>query len=98
MIAPGGGLAVHPGVAPCVILTGRVLAGIGGAILIVLMSKMITDWFAGKELFLGMAIFIIGWPVGIAAGQATQDRSRGAFVLAGGVRPERGAGCPPPCC
>jgi MFS family permease len=56
-----------------VILFGHVLAGVGGAILIVLMSKMLTDWFADKELFLGNAIFIVGWPVGIAAGQATQS-------------------------
>ena len=31
-----------------------------------------ADWFTGRELFLGMSIFIVGWPVGIAAGQATQ--------------------------
>ena len=34
---------------------------------------MLADWFADKELFLGNAIFIVGWPVGIAAGQATQS-------------------------
>src|SRR6476660_8798635 len=55
------------------ILFGHLTAGVGGAILIVLMSKMLTDWFADKELFLGNAIFIVGWPVGIAAGQATQS-------------------------
>jgi predicted MFS family arabinose efflux permease len=53
---------------------GRLITGTGAVFLVVLMSKMVTDWFAGKELFLGMAIFIIGWPVGIAAGQATQAR------------------------
>jgi MFS family permease len=56
-----------------VLLFGHVLAGVGGAILIVLMSKMLADWFADKELFLGNAIFIVGWPAGIAAGQATQS-------------------------
>ena len=54
------------------VLTGRVLSGIGGVILFVLMTKMLTDWFADKELYLGMAVFIIGWPIGIAAGQVTQ--------------------------
>lgn len=54
------------------VLTGRMLSGIGGVVLFVLMTKMLADWFADKELYLGMAIFIIGWPVGIAAGQATQ--------------------------
>src|SRR5205085_4052384 len=56
-----------------VILFGHLLAGMGGAILIVLMSKMLTDWFGEKELHLGNAIFIVGWPAGIAAGQATQS-------------------------
>jgi predicted MFS family arabinose efflux permease len=57
-----------------VISAGRLITGAGAVFLVVLMTKMVTDWFAGKELFLGMAIFIIGWPVGIAAGQATQAR------------------------
>lgn len=55
-----------------VLFVGRVVSGTGGAILVVVMSKMIADWFADRELFLGMAIFIIGWPIGIAAGQGTQ--------------------------
>jgi predicted MFS family arabinose efflux permease len=56
------------------LLVSRVLSGTGGAILVVVMLKMIIDWFADKELFLGMAVFIIGWPIGIAAAQATQSR------------------------
>ena len=45
---------------------GRVLAGIGGIILNVLMSKMITDWFEGKEIATAMATFVNSWPAGIA--------------------------------
>lgn len=45
---------------------GRLLAGIGGVILNVLMSKMVTDWFAGKEIATAMGIFVNSWPVGIA--------------------------------
>jgi MFS family permease len=56
------------------LLFSRVLSGIGGAILVVVMLKMMIDWFVDKELFFGMAVFIIGWPVGIAAAQATQGR------------------------
>ena len=48
------------------------ISGVGAVFLVVFMAKMVTDWFAEKELFLGMSIFIIGWPVGIAAAQATQ--------------------------
>jgi MFS family permease len=48
-------------------LAGRLLAGIGGVLLNVLMSKMVTDWFAGKEIATAMAIFVNSWPIGIAA-------------------------------
>lgn len=54
------------------IAAGRVISGTGGVVLLILLTKMLVDWFADKELFLGMAIYIIGWPVGIAAGQVVQ--------------------------
>ena len=69
-----GGVLTGAGQAYALLLVGRLLSGTGGAILVVVMLKMITDWFAERELFFGMAVFIIGWPVGIAAAQATQSR------------------------
>jgi MFS family permease len=47
-------------------IAGRIVAGIGGVVLNVLMSKMVTDWFAGKEIATALAIFVNSWPVGIA--------------------------------
>jgi MFS family permease len=47
-------------------LAGRLLAGIGGVLLNVLMSKMVTDWFAGREIATAMAVFVNSWPIGIA--------------------------------
>ncbi len=47
-------------------VAGRFVAGIGGVVLNVLMSKMVTDWFAGKEIATAMAIFVNSWPAGIA--------------------------------
>lgn len=47
-------------------VAGRAVAGIGGVLLNVLMSKMVTDWFAGKEIATAMAIFVNSWPAGIA--------------------------------
>jgi MFS family permease len=47
-------------------IAGRIVAGIGGVVLNVLMSKMVTDWFAGKEIATAMAIFVNSWPTGIA--------------------------------
>ena len=55
-----------------VLLAGRLLSGAGTAVLFVLLAKMVADWFAEKELFLGMSIYIVGWPIGIALGQAIQ--------------------------
>jgi cyanate permease len=48
-------------------LMGRLLAGLGGVLLNVLMTKMVADWFVGKEISFSMAVFVNSWPVGIAA-------------------------------
>ena len=45
---------------------GRLIAGTGGVILNVLMSKMVTDWFRDGGLATAMGIFVNSWPVGIA--------------------------------
>lgn len=47
-------------------IAGRLVAGFGGVLLNVMMSKMVTDWFAGREIASAMAIFVNSWPVGIA--------------------------------
>lgn len=47
-------------------ITGRILAGVGGCVLNVLMTKMVTDWFTGRDLATAMGIFVNSWPVGIA--------------------------------
>ncbi|MBB95216.1 MAG: arabinose ABC transporter permease [Rhodobacteraceae bacterium] len=48
-------------------LAGRFLAGVGAITLNVLMSKLVTDYFAGREIATAMGIFVNSWPVGIAA-------------------------------
>ena len=49
-----------------VAVIGRVIAGIGGVLLNVLMTKMVMDWFAGREIVAALAVFITSWPTGIA--------------------------------
>ncbi len=49
-------------------IAGRVIAGTGAVLLNVFMSKMVTDWFAGKEIATAMGIFVNSWPFGIAVG------------------------------
>lgn len=70
LMAAGGGLcgiATSPGV----LMAGRLVAGTGGILLNVLMSKMIVDWFSGRELFLAMSVFANAFPVGVGAAIAT---------------------------
>jgi MFS family permease len=52
-------------------IAGRLVAGAGGVILSVQMTKMLTDWFAGKEIATAMAIFVNSWPAGIAVALLT---------------------------
>ncbi|WP_431271993.1 CynX/NimT family MFS transporter [Dankookia sp. P2] len=44
---------------------GRLLSGIGAVLLSVPLSKMVTDWFAGREIVLAMAVFMNSFPIGI---------------------------------
>src|ERR1700709_1463681 len=52
-------------------IAGRLIAGAGGVMLNVQMTKMVTDWFAGKEIATAMAIFVNSWPAGIAVALLT---------------------------
>ena len=67
-LALGGGLcAVAPGFGP--MMLGRVLCGAGFVLGTIYMTKMIVDWFAGREIATAMAILVMSWPFGIAMGQ-----------------------------
>jgi len=48
--------------------SGRVISGIGAVLINVIMTKMVTDWFAGREIVTAMSIFIASWPLGLALG------------------------------
>ena len=50
---------------------GRLLSGTGAVLMNVLMTKMVTDWFAGREIGTAMAILISSWPLGLALGLLT---------------------------
>jgi len=49
-----------------VLVAARLLAGAGGVVLNIVMTKMLVDWFAGREISTAMAVFVNSWPVGIA--------------------------------
>ncbi len=65
------------------LLASRLLAGAGGVILNVVMTKMLFDWFVGREISTAMAIFVNSWPVGIAIALLTLP----LIAEAGGLAP-----------
>lgn len=68
LLALGSGLAAYAqGFAGLAL--GRLLAGVGFVLSTVYMTKMVADWFAGKELATAMSILVMSWPFGIAMSQ-----------------------------
>ncbi len=61
----GGGM-IGWGPSWAYLIAGRLTAGVGGVILNIVMTKMLVDWFAGREISTSMGIFINSWPIGIA--------------------------------
>jgi predicted MFS family arabinose efflux permease len=48
-----------------IFLVGRLISGIGAVLLNVVLTKMVTDWFADRELGTALALLVSSWPVGI---------------------------------
>jgi len=57
-------VAVSPSFAPAFL--GRLLSGAGSVLLNVQIAKIITDWFAGRELSTAMGLHLTAYPLGIA--------------------------------
>ena len=56
----------------------RAVMGVGAVLMNVLLFKMATDWFTGKEMILAMSILVNTWPIGIGLALLVQ----GALALA----------------
>jgi MFS family permease len=64
MVIGGLGMALSPSWS--MQIAGRLVSGAGGVMLNVQMTKIVADWFAGKEIATAMAIFVNSWPAGVA--------------------------------
>src|ERR1041385_924900 len=40
------------------VFAGRLISGLGAVFINVLMTKMVTDWFAGRDIVVAMALFV----------------------------------------
>jgi predicted MFS family arabinose efflux permease len=77
-----GGAMMGLGSSFAVAAAGRLISGTGAVLVTVLISKMVTDWFAGREIVTAMSIVIVSWPFGLAVGLVTF----GALATASGWR------------
>ena len=50
---------------------GRLIGGIGAVMLNVQLTKIVNDWFAGREIATSMGILMTAWPFGIALAFST---------------------------
>ncbi|SHK14546.1 Predicted arabinose efflux permease, MFS family [Shimia gijangensis] len=48
---------------------GRVVAGAGFLFTTLYLTKMVADWFEGREIATAMSVLVMSWPFGIAMGQ-----------------------------
>ncbi len=71
LMAAGGTVSAF-GTSYAILVAGRVLTGVGVVLQFVLMTKMLADWFKGKELVFAMSLYLNGWPIGIGLALVTQ--------------------------
>ena len=50
---------------------GRIFAGAGFLFTTLYFTKMVADWFEGREIATAMSILVMSWPFGIAMGQVS---------------------------
>lgn len=62
---------------------GRIVAGVGATIFNLILTKMVTDWFFGKELVLALSVMLTAWPIGIAVGLLLQAAIASSYGWSG---------------
>ncbi len=66
-----GGAVMAVGTSYPLLMTGRLISGTGSVFLAVMVAKMTTDWFAGRQIVAAMSTVIVSWPFGLAVGLVT---------------------------
>ena len=75
----GGGLGTAASHSFSLASAGRIVSGVGGVLLTLIVAKMTAEWFAGKEMSTAMAVMLSGWPLGIGLGVAFFGTAASAF-------------------
>lgn len=66
-----GGAGVAAGHSWTIVTGARLASGAGGVLLSLQLTKIVTDWFAGRELATALGVMLATWPLGIALGLIT---------------------------
>lgn len=53
-------------------VAGRIISGFGAVLFSLMITKMVADWFAGREIVTAMGVMLASWPFGIAIALVTQ--------------------------
>jgi predicted MFS family arabinose efflux permease len=84
MAAGGLGMAASESFAAA--SAGRIVSGIGGVLLNVLLAKMVADWFRGKEMATAMGVMLTSWPIGMGLALANLGTFAATYSWRGAVR------------
>jgi predicted MFS family arabinose efflux permease len=79
LMAAGGAIS-GLGDSYATLVAGRAITGIGVVLQFVLMTKMLADWFSGRDMILAMSLYLNGWPVGIGLALVTQVNLANAWT------------------
>jgi predicted MFS family arabinose efflux permease len=72
MLTVMGGVLCGLGESYAALAAGRLVAGLGGVVMNVLVVKMVADWFVGREIGFAMGALFGSFPLGIGLGLALQ--------------------------
>ena len=70
MTLGGAAMAVSPSLAYA--MAARAVGGTGAILLNIHVTKMVTEWFAGREMSTALALLMTTWPGGLALGLAVE--------------------------
>jgi MFS family permease len=73
LMVVGGALTAAAGGFPSA-AAGRLISGAGAVVMNILLAKLVSDWFTGKELSTAMAVMLTSWPVGLGLAAVTVGR------------------------
>jgi predicted MFS family arabinose efflux permease len=63
-----GGAVMTASTSFTALVAGRLISGAGAVLMNVAVTKMVADWFIGREIRTAMAVLVVSWPLGLALG------------------------------